>query len=69
MKKLILLVFTIILLTGCANERINGIPLEVGDTKTYETKEYVVVYEISDFNNFGQAMWKFRGILNKKDSI
>lgn len=66
MKKLLLAL--VILLTSCTNQTINGIPLNEGDTKTYETKEYLIIYEVESFT-LGIANWKFKGIINKKDSI
>ena len=66
MKKLLLAL--VILLTSCTNPRINGIPLNEGDTKTYETKDYLIIYEVESFT-FGITNWKFKGIINKKDSI
>ena len=67
-KKIILLALTIILTTSCSNTKINGIQLNKGDTKTYETKEYLIIYEIDGFNGFGEPVWKFKEIVNKKDS-
>jgi hypothetical protein len=69
MKKIILLALTIILVTGCNRGKINGIQLNKGDTKTYETKDYLIIYEISGFNDFGGPFWKFKEIINKKDSL
>ena len=69
MKKIILLILTIILITCCDNSQINGIQLNKGDTKTYETKEYLIIYEIDGFDGFGQPFWKFKEIINKKDSL
>ena len=69
MKKIILLVFAMILAISCSNEKINGIQLNKGDTQTYETKDYLIIYEIDGFNGFGQPLWKFKKIINKKDSL
>ena len=69
MKKIILLVLTIILVTGCISDTINGIQLNEGDTKTYETKDYLIIYEVSGFNGFKEPLWKFKEIINKKDSL
>ena len=69
MKKIILLVLTMILATSCGNDKINGIQLNEGDTKTYETKDYLIIYEIEGFDKFGQARWCFKEIINKKDSL
>ena len=69
MKKIILLAFAIILVTSCSNDKINGIQLSEGDTKTYETKDYLIIYEVKGFNNFGQTLWEFKEIINKKDSL
>lgn len=70
MKKIILLaLFAMILVTSCSNNKINGIRLDIGDTKTYETKDYLIIYEIEGFNGFGQPFWEFKKIINKKDSL
>lgn len=69
MKKIILLAFTMILATSCGNDKINGIQLNKGDTQTYETKDYLIIYKIKGFNGFGQAIWEFKEIINKKDSL
>lgn len=69
MKKIILLSFAMILANSCSNEKINGIQLNVGDTKTYETKDYLIIYEVEGFNGFGQTFWNFKEIINKKDSL
>ena len=70
MKKIILLaLFAMILANSCSNEKINGIRLSVGDTKTYETKDYLIIYEVKGFNGFGEANWEFKEIINKKDSL
>ena len=70
MKKIILLaLFAMILVISCTNGQINGIQLHTGDTKTYETKEYLIIYEVVGFNGFGEASWKFKKIINKKDSL
>lgn len=58
-----------ILTISCSNDKINGIQLNEGDTKTYETKDYIIIYEISGFNGFGQPFWDFKEIINKKDSL
>ena len=68
MKKIILLVFAMILAISCDNDKINGIQLCEGDTKTYETKDYLIIYEVSGFNGFG-PLWEFKEIINKKDSL
>ena len=69
MKKIILLALTIILATSCSNDKINGIQLNEWDTKTYETKDYLIIYEVEGFNGFGQTFWEFKEIINKKDSL
>lgn len=69
MKKIILLAFTIILVVGCENQKINGIQLNKGDIQTYETKDYLIIYEIEDFSVSGLPLWKFKEIINKKDSL
>ena len=69
MKKIFLLALTALMMAGCVNEKINGIPLEEGSTMTYETKDYIIRYEVTGFNNFGQAIWAFKEIRNKRDSI
>ena len=70
MKKIILLAFVALMMpTSCTKEKINGIQLTEGDTKTYETKDYLIIYEIKSFNGFGQPRWKFKEIINKKDSL
>ena len=69
MKKIILLTFAIILATSCSYRKINGIQLNKGDTKTYETKDYLIIYEVKGFSNFGQPLWEFKEIINKKDSL
>ena len=69
MKKIILLAFAMILAISCSNNKINGIELNVGDTKTYETKDYLIIYEVEGFNGFGQTFWEFKEIINKKDSL
>ena len=70
MKKVILLaLFAMILATSCSNEKINGIQLNEGDTKTYETKDYLIIYEVTCFNGFGNAFWELKEIINKKDSL
>ena len=69
MKKIILLAFAMILAISCSNNEINGIQLNVGDTKTYETKDYLIIYEVEGFNGFGATLWKFKEIINKKDSL
>ena len=69
MKKIILLAFAMILAISCSNEKINGIQLNKGDTKTYETKDYLIIYEVGGFNGFGQPLWEFKKIINKKDSL
>lgn len=68
MKKIILLALAIILVIGCSSDRINGIQLNQGDTKTYETKDYLIIYEMMGVNGFG-PVWKFKEIINKKDSL
>ena len=69
MKKIILLVFAMILAISCSNEKINGIQLNKGDTQTYETKDYLIIYEVEGFNGFGQPLWNFKKIINKGDSL
>ena len=69
MKKIILLVFAMILAISCSNKKINGIQLNKGDTKTYETKDYLIIYKVEGFDDFGQPLWKFEKIINKKDSL
>ena len=69
MKKIILLVFAMVLVTSCSLDKINGIQLCKGDTKTYETKDYLIIYEVTSFNGFGQPSWKFKEIINKRDSL
>lgn len=69
MKKLFILALAAILTISCVDQKINGIPLEEGDTMTYETKDYLIIYKISGFDNFGQAIWEFEKIINKKDSL
>ena len=70
MKKIIILaLFAMILATSCDNKKINGIRLYKGDTKTYETKDYLIIYEIRGFNGFGEPHWEFKEIINKKDSL
>lgn len=71
MKKIILLaLFAMILATSCSNnKKINGIQLSIGDTKTYETKDYLIIYEIRGFNGFSEPNWEFKEIINKKDSL
>lgn len=69
MKKIILLAFATILATSCSNDKINGIQLNVGDTKTYETKDYLIIYEVRRINGLGQTFWEFKEIINKKDSL
>ena len=70
MKKIILLaLLAMILATSCSKDKINGIPLNAGDTKTYETKDYRIIYEVKGFNGFGKAHWEFKEIINKKDSL
>jgi len=67
MKKIILLIFTMILAVGCSNDKINGIQLKEGDTKTYETKDYLIIYEVKSFNGFGEPFWEFKEIINKNN--
>ena len=69
MKKIILLAFAMMLAISCGNAEINGIKLNKGDTKTYETKDYLIIYEVGGFDAFGQPLWKFEKIINKKDSL
>jgi hypothetical protein len=70
MKKIILLALAIILVTGCSRDRINGIQLNKGDTKTYETKDYLIIYEMTGIKNLSrEPVWKFKEIINKKDSL
>ena len=69
MKKIILLALAMILTNSCSNYKINGIQLNVGDTQTYETKDYIIIYEVEDFDCFGQPFWKFKEIINKKDLL
>ena len=70
MKKIILLAFVVLMMsTSCTKEKINGIQLTEGDTKTYETKDYLIIYEIKSFNGFGLPRWEFKEIINKKDSL
>ena len=38
----------------------------VRDTKTYETKEYIIIYEVTGFNRYNQAIWGFKEIKVKK---
>ena len=65
MKKFILLAFAMILATSCDTDKINGIQLKKGDTKTYETKDYLIIYEIDGFTG-AMPCWKFKEIINKK---
>lgn len=69
MKKIILLTFATILAISCRDDKINGIQLHKGDTKTYETKDYIIIYEVSGINGLGQTFWEFKKIINKKDSL
>ena len=69
MKKIIPLVFAIILAISCSDDEINGIQLHKGDTKTYETKDYLIIYEVSGISGLGRTTWKFKEIINKKDSL
>lgn len=69
MKKIIILVFATILTISCDNDKINGIQLTKGDTKTYETKDYLIIYEIGGFYGSGEPIWEFKEIINKKDSL
>ena len=64
-----ILVFITFLLYSCT-PTINGIELSVGDTRTYETKEYFIIYEITDINEIvGLPTWKLKKIINKTDTI
>ena len=49
------------------NDKINGIQLKEGDTKTYETKDYLIIYEVKSFNGFGEPFWEFKEIINKNN--
>lgn len=69
MKKIILLTLTMILSISCSNYKVNGIELNEGDIKTYETKDYLIIYEVSGFDMFGGPFWEFKEIINKKDSL
>ena len=69
MKKIILLVFVMILTTSCNSDKINGIQLNKGDTKTYETKDYLIIYKIKGINTLREPVWEFKEIINKKDSL
>lgn len=67
MEKLLLVICTIVLFTSCGYKAINGIPLEKGNTMTYETKDYFIIYELDCFNGFGQPSWTLKEIRNKDD--
>ena len=70
MKKIILLAIAMILAASCSNnDKINGIQLNKGDTKTYETKDYLIIYEVDRFNGLREPCWKFKEIINKKDTL
>lgn len=57
-----------VLVTSCSLDKINGIQLCKGDTKTYETKDYLIIYEIDGFTG-SVPSWKFKEIINKRDSL
>ena len=65
MKKLLLLALLLIMI-GCTRESVHDFPLDVGDTKTYETREYIIIYEVTGFNRYNRAIWGFKEIKVKK---
>lgn len=70
MKNIILLTFATMLAISCSgDDEINGIRLHRGDTKTYETKDYLIIYEVSGITGLGRTTWEFKKIINKKDSL
>lgn len=66
----IILVLLTILFSGCKNNGPEkyGIRLRVGDIRTYETQDYVLIEEIESFNkNFpGSIEWRLKSIINRR---
>lgn len=70
MKKYISLIALslVVLFCACGHQKINGITLNEGDTKTYETKDYIIVYKVDFFNGLGAPRWVLDKIINKTDT-
>lgn len=67
MKKLLLLVFAVIMLTGC-NDKYEIISLKEGDIRTTETEHYIYVEKCGGFNGLNEPFWEYVKIISK-DSI
>lgn len=67
MKKLLLLAFAVIMLTGC-NDKYKIIGLKEGDIRTTETEHYIYVEKCGGFNGLNEPFWEYVKIISK-DSI
>lgn len=67
MKKLILFIFSSLLLLSCGDE-IATVKLSQGDKRVTYTKDYIVIEECTGFNGFDEPFWKQIEILNKSQN-
>ena len=58
MKKFFAFVFALLILVSCSGGVDFRIPVEVGDTRVTETKEYIIVEVCESINGFGHPWWK-----------
>lgn len=67
MKKVLMLLVLVFLLSGCDN-KYELIGLKEGDIRTTETEHYIYVEKCVGFNGLGAPFWEHVKIINK-DSI
>ncbi len=66
MKKVIILVLGLIILSSCASDTNFHVPIKEGDTRTTETKDYIMTEVCTGANSFGHLFWK-KVSIEKKD--
>ena len=77
MKKLILLVFSVIVLSGCnrvyvGNETVGDracVPISKDDVRLTITKDYILVEKCNGINGFRQPWWICTEIVPNNDTI
>lgn len=67
MKKVLMLLMFVFLLSGCDDTN-KLIGLKEGDIRTTETEHYIYVEKCSGFNGWNQPFWEYVKIISK-DSI
>ena len=66
MKKVIILVLGLIILSSCAPGTNFRVPIKEGDTRITETKEYIITEVCTGANGAGHPFWK-KVSVKKKD--